>query len=194
MMTGNIDVQSTGQEALNGTNKIFESNDYNFRVQMLTAADMDWCIAMQRDQPLHYRLPWNLAGGALDDPDAFSFSFKILDAVQRPAGACICHFCPATFEAPAILDVEMIQNFHIQDSLLDGNTLRFALYVLILFMADTQCTGLRLLSPVNETVADYYLQEHQFSDLTGGLKEVLYRDAADLYEWFKADTTQVDDE
>lgn len=67
-----------------------------------------------------------------------------------------------------MLNIEMLQNFRIRDSSLDGNTLRFALYVAVLFMVDTACAGLRLISPINTELADYYINNHHFVDLTGG--------------------------
>lgn len=84
-----------------------------------------------------------------------------------------------------MLNIEMLQNFRIRNSNLDGNTLRFALYVAVLFMVDTACAGLRLISPINTELADYYINHHQFVDLTGGLKQILYRDAEALFLWFQ---------
>lgn len=187
------DIQLCGQKALDSTNAIFEGSERNIRVQPLTADDLEWCIALQRQQPEERRLPWNMSGATLTDPYAFKFSFKILDADHRPAGACICQFSPATQDDDSsTLDVEMIQNFHIQDSILDGNTLRFALYAAVLFMAETQCEGLRLISPINDEVADYYINEHGFSDICA--KEILYRDAEGLFQWLQADTAPVEDD
>lgn len=170
-MTGEIDVQRIGQKALEGTNIILARNHYNIRVQKLTAADIAWCVVMQSQQDRTYRLPWAMNGAALNDPDAFIFSFKILGADQRPAGACICYYCPAIDDNPALLNIEMIQNFHLRDSILDGNTLRFALYAAVLFMAEAKCGGLRLMSPINDEIADYYIRDHGFIDLTGGEKK-----------------------
>lgn len=193
MTVGEDDIQLCGQQALDSTNAIFEASKRNIRVQMLTADDLNWCMALQRQQPEERRLPWNMSGAALTDPYAFKFSFKILDADQRPAGACICQFSPATQEDESpTLDVEMIQNFHIQDSILDGNTLRFALYAAVLFMAETKCGGLRLISPINEEVADYYIDEYGFIDICH--KEILYRDAEGLFLWLEADNASVEDE
>lgn len=187
------DIQIYKQRALDTTNTIFENSECNICVRMLTAEDLDWYIALQRQQPVERRLPWDMSGAALTDPHAFNFSFKILDADQRPAGACICQFLPATQadESP-VLNVEMIQNFHIKDSILDGNMLRFALYAAILFMAETKCEGLRLISPINEDVADYYINVYGFIDICG--KEILYRDAEGLFQWLQTDLTQVEDE
>lgn len=191
-MTIMLDVQRIGQRALSATNKIFEDLKYNIRVQMLTEADMDWCVHMTREQPRDRRLPWDRNGHALKSKDAFNFSFKILDADNRPAGACLCQFYPAAYEESACLNVEMLQNFHIQNSILDGNTLKFTLFAAVLFMADTGCTGLRLMSPVNDKVADYYINEHGFKDILGD-KGILYRDAEGLLEWFRLHLVTLDD-
>ncbi|CAI1077500.1 hypothetical protein [Serratia proteamaculans] len=93
---------------------------------------------------------------------------------------------------PAVLNVEMLQNFHIQDSCLDGNTFRFALYAAVLFMVETQCVGLRLISPINARVADYYINEHHFIDITSGDNGILYRDAQALFQWFIEDSIRPD--
>lgn len=193
-MDREIDVQQISQQTLDSTNIIFAHNGYNIRVQALTEVDLRWCIAIQRDLPKTCRLPWAQNGAVLSDPDSFSFSFKIVDAEQRPAGACIFQYCPATENGLPFLNLEMIQNFHNQDSVLDGNTLRFALYVAVLFMADTGCGGLRLMFPVNAEVANYYIREYGFLDLTDGGKEILYRDANSLFEWFRRASRLVDDE
>lgn len=67
------------------------------------------------------------------------------------------------------------------DPCLDGNTFRFTLYVVALFMAITECHGLRLIAPVNNRVATYYMRQYGFIDLTEGAREILYHDAAGLY-------------
>lgn len=193
-MPHDFDVQALGRAALATANEIFAAAAYNIRVQMLTAEDLEWCIVQTRRQPENLRMPWALSGAVLDNPDAFNFSFKILDADQRPAGACLCQFCPATDEMPAVLNVEMLQNFHIKGSSLDGNTFRFALYAAVLFMVATQCTGLRLISPLNTRVADYYINEHRFIDITSGEKGILYRDAQALFQWFIDDSASVEAE
>ncbi|WP_413507204.1 hypothetical protein [Serratia proteamaculans] len=191
-MPHDFNVQELGQRVLATTNEIFAAGEHNIRVQMLTAEDLEWCIVQTRQQPENQRIPWALSGAVLDNPDAFRFSFKILDADQRPAGACICQFCPATGKMPAVLNVEMLQNFHIQDSCLDGNTFRFALYAAVLFMVETQCVGLRLISPINARVADYYINEHHFIDITSGDNGILYRDAQALFQWFIEDSIRPD--
>jgi hypothetical protein len=188
-MPHDFNVQELGRRVLAITNEIFAVGEHNIRVQMLTAEDLEWCIVQTRRQPENQRIPWALSGAVLDYPDAFNFSFKILGVDQRPAGACICQFCPATGNMSAVLNVEMLQNFHIQDSCLDGNTFRFALYAAVLFMVETQCSGLRLISPINERVADYYINEHHFVDITFGDKGILYRDAQALFQWFIEDST-----
>nr|WP_315290353.1 hypothetical protein [Serratia proteamaculans] len=191
-MPHDFNVQELGQRVLATTNEIFAAGEHNIRVQMLTAEDLEWCIVQTRQQPENQRIPWALSGAVLDNPDAFRFSFKILDADQRPAGACICQFCPATGNMPAVLNVEMLQNFHIQDSCIDGNTFRFALYAAVLFMVETQCVGLRLISPINARVADYYINEHHFIDITSGDNGILYRDAQALFQWFIEDSIRPD--
>ncbi len=188
-MPHNFDIELIGQDALDSTNAIFEEADYNIRVQELTADDLVWCSHITNHLPHDKKLPWDHSGASLTDPESFKFSFKILDAYERPAGACICLFCPADNNVQAVLNIEMLQNFHIQDSILDGNTLRFALYAAVLFMVDTQCAGMRLISPINDEVADYYINDHRFEDITDGMKAILYRDAASLLEWFKDDIT-----
>lgn len=66
-----------------------------------------------------------------------------------------------------MLNIKMVQNFHLQNSVLNGNTFSFVLLVATLFMAETHCSGLRLISPVNEQVANYYIREHGFTDISG---------------------------
>lgn len=175
-MPHDFDVQALGRAALATANEIFAAAAYNIRVQMLTAEDLEWCIVQTRRQPENLRMPWALSGAVLDNPDAFNFSFKILDADQRPA----------------VLNVEMLQNFHIKCSSLDGNTFRFALYAAVLFMVATQCTDLRLISPLNTRVADYYINDHRFIDITSGEKGILYRDAQALFQWFIDDSASVE--
>lgn len=192
MMPHDFDIQELGRAALATTNEIFTAAAYNIQVHMLTGEDLEWCIVQTRQQAENLRIPWALSGAALDNPDIFKFSFKILNAAQRPAGACICQFCPAAGDMSAVLNVEMLQNFHIQDSCLDGNTFRFALYAAILLMVDTRCTGLRLISPVNARVADYYINEHHFIDITAGDKGILYRDAQALFQWFIEDSASIE--
>lgn len=192
-MDREIDVQHISQQAMDAANIIFAQNGYNIQVQTLTEADIRWCIAIQRDLPEMYRLPWDHSGTVLNDPDTFLFSFKIVDVEWRPAGACVFQYCPAINDGFPFLNLEMIQNFHLQNSVLDGNTLRFALYIAVLFMTDTRCGGLRLMFPVNTEVAEYYMQQYGFIDLTDGEKAILYRDANSLFEWFQRDKQPVED-
>lgn len=82
-MPHDFNVQELGQRVLATTNEIFAAGEHNIRVQMLTAEDLEWCIVQTRRQPVSQRIPWELSGTALNNPGAFKFSFKILDANQR---------------------------------------------------------------------------------------------------------------
>ncbi|MDF7681552.1 hypothetical protein PT300_13535 [Enterobacteriaceae bacterium ESL0689] len=45
---------------------------------------------------------------------------------------------------------------------------------------------MRLMFPVNQTVADYYVKEYGFQDVTDdGSKDILYRSVTDLIDEFK---------
>ena len=148
--------------------------------------------------PQEKRLPWDHVGNVIDNSKYFSFVFKIVEHVERPAGASICLFCPMSEGKAAELNLEILQNFEIQPSTLDGNTLRFTLYAAIFFMAEARCAGIRIISPINEKVADYYINEHEFIDITSGMKTILYRSAGSLYRWLETELayneTQVEGE
>lgn len=191
-MPDGTDVREAAKIALAGANTLFMQGDLSLCVQTLSKTDLEWCIALQRFQPEYRRLPWDQCGRALSEPCAFAFSFKISDYSRLPAAACICQFCESTRAAPAWLNLEMLQNFHLRDSPLDGNTFRFTLYVVALFMAITECHGLRLITPVNDIVAEYYMREYGFIDQTEGAGEILYRDAAGLYAWLSGTGTRID--
>ncbi|EET6913163.1 hypothetical protein EOQ02_18385 [Escherichia coli] len=185
-------IQNAGIQALITTNDLLIQANKEFRVAPLTNDDMDWCIASSRALPEEHRLPWDQNGGAINAPDAFNFSFKLLDMGSRPAGACLCTYCPGVelreneepSETGPTLNVEMLQNFHIRDSELDGNTLKFALYAILFFIIETRCTGIRLIEPINDRIADYYIAQG-FEDLTEGSKEILWRSSEDLLHWFQ---------
>ncbi|WP_034911840.1 hypothetical protein [Erwinia sp. 9145] len=191
-MANLLDIKSIIQRTLSTTNDIFSELEYNVRVHELTAEDIDWCIHLSKMLPNEKQLPWDRSGSTLTDDDAFNFSFKITDADNKPAGACISRFCQENDENQAFLNIEMIQNFHIYDSILDGNTLKLALFAAILFMAETNCAGLRLISPLNDEIADYYIDTYAFEDISGN-KEILFRDAHSLLAWFASQVTPVAD-
>jgi len=191
-MKQDVDIQLAAQRALEAANLIFETCQCYIRLRRLLPADLAWCIALQRGQPEAHQLPWDISGGYYNDRHTFAFTFRLLSEKNRPAGACVSQFCPASPRCPAMLNIEMLQNFHLLDSILDGNTLRFALYAAILFMAETECEGIRLISPLNKDVAAYYISEFGFEEMCGS--DILYRDAEALYQWFLADVKQVEDE
>lgn len=189
-MNKGVDIQLAAQRALEDANLIFRRNRCDIRLAKLLPADLKWCIALQRSQPEAHQLPWSLCGHYCHDPHTFAFSFKMRCKESRPAGACVSQFCPASRHSPAMLNVEMLQNFHLTDSVLDGNTLRFALYAAVLFMAETECEGIRLITPLNRKVADYYISQFGFRE-TGSM-DILFRDAEGLYQWFLSEAEQVE--
>ncbi|MDC9817990.1 hypothetical protein R0L47_07575 [Pectobacterium polonicum] len=184
-------ILDAGVRALASTNEILGLADKDFRVAQLTAMDLEWCIAHTRNTINIHQLPWAQNGGVLENPDTFNFSFKLLDTEDRPAAACMCSFCPRTewaengehFDEGPTLNVEMLQNFHLRDSELDGNTLKYALYAVLFFIVETECTGVRLIEPINDIVANYYLAQG-FEDITGGSKAILWRSSGNLLQWF----------
>ncbi|MEI7189550.1 MULTISPECIES: hypothetical protein [Dickeya] len=178
-------IREIGQSALASTNELFIEARHGVRVAELTADDLAWCVALTRNLPEDRKLPWDQCGGVLAELDTFNFSFKLLDKDYQPAGACLCRYCPATADLGAVLNIEMIQNFNIMPSILDGNTMQFALWAVIYFMLDTECEGVRLMSPINDDIADYYIREHGFWDISGD-RSILYRDADGLVTWFQA--------
>ncbi|ORJ18635.1 hypothetical protein BS639_24275, partial [Rouxiella silvae] len=149
-----INLREIEHNALEVSNLLFEKAGYNFRVSKLTIADLDWCRAMSRQQPKNKWIPWE-------------FCFKLLDLSNKPAAACMCQYSKVINAEQDYLDVEMIQNFAIKTSVLDGNTFRFALYTLIFFMRDARCHGIRVMSPINSKVADYYINKYNFVDILG---------------------------
>ncbi|MBA0172704.1 hypothetical protein WCT78_08270 [Pectobacterium versatile] len=184
-------ILDAGVRALASTNEILGLADKDFRVAQLTTIDLEWCIAHTRNTINTHQLPWAKNGGVLENPDTFNFSFKLLDTEDRPAAACMCSFCPRTeweengehFDEGPTLNVEMLQNFHLRDSELDGNTLKYALYTVLFFIVETECTGVRLIEPINDIVANYYLAQG-FEDITGGSKAILWRSSENLLQWF----------
>lgn len=162
-----MDIRDIDRQTLSTANWVFAQLGYAFRVRLFTIEDMAWCIHLTRCQPDERQLPWDTSGAALTNPNAFNFSFLFTDTENKPAAACFTRFCPSYDLFPAMLNIEMVQNFHLRNSLLDGNTFSFVLLVATLFMAETHCSGLRLISPVNEQVAIYYIHEHGFTDISG---------------------------
>ncbi|ROP61842.1 hypothetical protein EDF81_0316 [Enterobacter sp. BIGb0383] len=193
-MPNGTGVSKAAKIALSSANTLFMRGDLDLHVQTLNKIDLDWCIALQRFQPDDRRLPWDQCGRTLYDPCVFAFSFKTTEHSRLPAAACICQFCEPTEAVPALLNLEMLQNFRLQDSILDGNTFRFTLYVVAIFMAITECRGLRLIAPVNNRVATYYMRQYGFIDLTEGAREILYHDAAGLYSVLSGTSTRIEDD
>lgn len=181
-----INLREIERNALEVSNLLFEKAGYNFRVSKLTIADLDWCRAMSRQQPKNKWIPWEFMGSLFYHKNSFNFSFKLLDLSNKPAAACMCQYSKVINAEQDYLDVEMIQNFAIKTSVLDGNTFRFALYTLIFFMRDARCHGIRVMSPINSKVADYYINKYNFVDILGS-KEILYRDSKSLSAWLRVD-------
>ncbi|GKW10252.1 hypothetical protein PEC301899_05340 [Pectobacterium carotovorum subsp. carotovorum] len=196
-----LHILDAGVSALASTNEILGIADKDFRVAQLTDIDLEWCIAHTRNTIHTHQLPWDQNGGVLENPDAFNFSFKLLDINDMPAAACMCSFCPRTeweedgehIEEGPTLNVEMLQNFHLRDSELDGNTLKYALYAILFFILETQCTGVRLIEPINDSVANYYITQG-FEDITGGSKTILWRSSENLLQWLREDIQVVNDD
>ncbi|EJG2210050.1 hypothetical protein GWI96_13285 [Proteus sp. G4380] len=185
-----LTIRECGEEAIRLTNELFQQSEQSFMAYLLNESDLAWCIASTRNFPPERQLPWDHAGQTFQNDNGFSFCFKFLDMQNRPAGACICEYC-----SDNVLNIEMIQNFQIKSSILDGNTLKFMLYTIVFFLLLTQGTGVRLMFPINENVATYYVEKHGFQDLTGdGSKEILYRSAEDLLNWFEQNNRSVDSE
>ncbi|HDK6650628.1 TPA: hypothetical protein MXC98_001632 [Klebsiella variicola] len=184
-------IRESGEVAVEQTNELFRQADKPLVACLLSELDLEWCISAVRNMPEERQLPWDQIGAMLRDDNALNFCFKLLDARHRPAGACICEYCPGD----GVLNVEMLQNFQIQPSILDGNMLKFALYAIVLFLLETEGSGVRLMFPINQAVAAYYVEEHGFLDITDdGSRDILYRSAADLVDWFRRDAALVDGE
>lgn len=182
-------IRQSGEVAIEQTNELFRQANQPLVACLLSELDLEWCIAAVRNMPEERQLPWNQTGLMLRSANAFNFCFKLLDARHRPAGACICEYCPDD----DVLNIEMLQNFQIQPSILDGNMLKFSLYAVVLFLLETDGVGVRLMFPINQAVAAYYVEEHGFQDITDdGSRDILYRSAADLVDWFRRDIALVD--
>lgn len=110
-------IRESGEVAVEQTNELFRQADKPLVACLLSELDLEWCISAVRNMPEERQLPWDQIGAMLRDDNAFNFCFKLLDARHRPAGACICEYCPGD----GVLNVEMLQNFQIQPSILDGN-------------------------------------------------------------------------
>lgn len=182
-----MDIRNIARQTLNVANSVFIRLGYAIHVRRFTIEDMAWCIHLSRSQPEERQLPWDTSGAALTDANAFNFSFSLIYAENKPAAACFTRFCPPDGPPPAMLNIDMVQNFHLRDSVLDGNTFSFVLLVATLFMAETDCSGLRLISPINEQVASYYIDQHGFKDISGN-KLILYREADALFRWLQQGT------
>ncbi|ANS44896.1 hypothetical protein [Serratia inhibens] len=176
----NISIRQHGADAIDTTNRYFLDTGLPLVANTLSQQDLEWCMAMVRNLPEEKRLPWETVNASLDDDEAFNFAFKILDAMDRPAGACACDY----IQAEQVLNVNMLQNFSPEGSVLDGRMLTYALVTIVFFLVDTEGTGVRLMFPVNDGVADYYINRHQFVDITNGAKLILYRSADELSAWF----------
>ncbi|MDF7681553.1 hypothetical protein PT300_13540 [Enterobacteriaceae bacterium ESL0689] len=124
-----LTIRESSEAAVELTNRLFRQTDKLLVACLLSEPDLEWCIASMRSMPEERKLPWDQIGATLRDDNAFNFCFKLLNACDRPAGVCICEYCPSD----RILNIEMLQNFQIHQSILDGNTLKFALYTIIFF-------------------------------------------------------------
>lgn len=176
----NLTVRQYGADAIATTNRYFLATHLPLIANALSQQDLEWCMAMVRNLPEERRLPWDTVNASLYDEEAFNFAFKLVDSADRPAGACVCEYV----QEEQVLNVNMLQNFSPQGSVLNGNMLTYSLVTIVFFLADTGGTGVRLICPVNERVADYYINRHEFVDITDGEKLILYRSADELASWF----------
>lgn len=176
----NLTIRQHGTEAIATTNQYFLATRLPLMANALSPQDLEWCMVMVRNLPKERRLPWDTINASLYDEEAFNFAFKLLDSAERPAGVCVCEYV----QEEQVLNVNMLQNFAPEGSVLDGNMLTYSLVTIVFFLADIGGTGVRLMSPINEQVADYYINRHKFVDITRGAKLILYRSADDLASWF----------
>lgn len=184
-------IEDYGKSAIKQTNELLRQANKPVLVDLLNTEDLEWCIAAMRNVTPERQLPWHQMGYMLREENAFNFCFKLTDKAHRVAGACLCEYCPAD----NVLNVEMLQNFRITPSVLDGNLFRFALYTIVLFLLGCRGKGVRIMFPVNRKVASYYIEKFDFYDITDdNTGDILYRDTSDLIAWFVRDTALVEGE
>lgn len=179
-----VDVQDEGAKAIESTNEFFENTGKPFVITRMTEQDLRWCINRSSQSPVP--LDWRYVGGDLEREDGYNFCFKLTcedeeinPLPERPQGGCACSYS----QYNSTVTIEMIQNFSLPDSPLDGRMMEYSLITIIFFLGEVNGTGVFIDNPVNDEICDHYIDVYGFSPFDGN-RSLLYISADELTEWY----------
>lgn len=184
-MHGIVNVRQRANNAIKMTNSLFGTLGLPISISRMTKEDLNWCVnrSMQSATPL----AWRNVRADLNRVDSYNFCFKLTEdkndvnfQPNRLEGACACFYN----DFDKNVTIEMIQSFDKHGGPIDGKMMAYSLITLIFFLYEVNGYGVCIDQPVNEYVANYYIEILKFKDISGD-RSTLYRSLNDLLEWYQ---------